>query len=180
MLQLVVYAGMQVPVGVLLDRFGSRAMLLGGLVLMTDGPAGLRLRDVVPAGAVLARAVLGAGDAMVFVSVIRLVAVVVPGPAGAAGDPADRAVGQLGAIVAAAPLACALDALGWTRAFALASSLGVVLMVAVPGRSRTRRTRATTGRPDQAARPGPVGAAPSGATPAPGWGCGPTSPRSSR
>ena len=27
-LQLVVYAGMQVPVGVLLDRFGSRAMLL--------------------------------------------------------------------------------------------------------------------------------------------------------
>ena len=37
-LQLVVYAGMQVPVGVLLDRFGSRAMLLSGLVLMT-GPS---------------------------------------------------------------------------------------------------------------------------------------------
>ena len=29
-LQLVVYAGMQVPVGVLLDRFGSRAMLSAG------------------------------------------------------------------------------------------------------------------------------------------------------
>jgi sugar phosphate permease len=34
-LQLLVYAGMQVPVGVLLDRFGSRALLLVGLVLMT-------------------------------------------------------------------------------------------------------------------------------------------------
>ena len=39
-LQLVVYAGMQVPVGVLLDRYGSRAMLLAGLVLMTAGQLG--------------------------------------------------------------------------------------------------------------------------------------------
>ena len=36
-LQLVVYAGMQIPVGVLLDRFGSRALLLTGLALMTTG-----------------------------------------------------------------------------------------------------------------------------------------------
>ena len=36
-LQLVVYAAMQVPVGVMLDRFGSRAMLLSGLALMTAG-----------------------------------------------------------------------------------------------------------------------------------------------
>ena len=31
-LQLVVYAGMQIPTGVLLDRFGPRAMLLSGLL----------------------------------------------------------------------------------------------------------------------------------------------------
>jgi MFS family permease len=38
-LQLLVYAGigMQVPVGVLLDRFGSRRMLLTGLTLLTAG-----------------------------------------------------------------------------------------------------------------------------------------------
>ena len=36
-LQLFVYAAMQIPVGVLLDRFGSRRLLLAGLVLMTDG-----------------------------------------------------------------------------------------------------------------------------------------------
>src|SRR3546814_11133546 len=34
-LQLVVYAGMQVPVGVMLDRYGSRALLLSGLVTTT-------------------------------------------------------------------------------------------------------------------------------------------------
>ena len=43
-LQLVVYAGLQVPIGVLLDRYGSRVLLLGGLALMTARAARLRLR----------------------------------------------------------------------------------------------------------------------------------------
>jgi len=73
-LQLVVYAGMQVPVGVLLDRYGSRAMLIAGLVLMTAGQLGFAFVESFPA-AVASRAVVGAGDAMVFVSVIRLVTV---------------------------------------------------------------------------------------------------------
>ena len=72
-LQLVVYAGMQIPVGVLLDRFGSRALLLAGLVLMTAGQLAFAFATTFPVG-VAARVVLGAGDAMVFVSVIRLVA----------------------------------------------------------------------------------------------------------
>src|SRR3954466_15654696 len=36
-LQLLVYAGMQVPVGVAIDRYGPKRLLLGGLVLMTAG-----------------------------------------------------------------------------------------------------------------------------------------------
>ena len=55
----------------------------------------------------------------------------VPGAAGADGHPADRLSGQLGAIAAAGPLAYLLHAFGWTRAFALTSSVGVVLLVAV-------------------------------------------------
>ena len=121
---------MQIPVGVLLDRFGSRAMLLSGLVLMTAGQLIFAFVASFPA-AVLARGVLGAGDAMVFISVIRLVSSwflvrQVPLVTQMTGQ-----VGQLGAIVAAAPLSYALQQLGWTRAFALASSIGVVLMVAV-------------------------------------------------
>ena len=128
--QLVVYAAMQIPVGVLLDRFGPRAMLLSGLVLMTAGQLIFAFVASFPA-AVLARGVLGAGDAMVFISVIRLVSSwflvrQVPLVTQMTGQ-----VGQLGAIVAAAPLSYALQQLGWTRAFALASSIGVVLMVAV-------------------------------------------------
>ncbi len=129
-LQLVVYAGMQVPVGVLLDRYGSRAMLIWGLSLMTVGQLGFAFAESF-AAAVAARAVLGAGDAMVFVSVIRLVTVWFLVRQAPMVTQLTGLSGQLGAIAAAGPLADLLHALGWTRAFALTSSVGVVLLVAV-------------------------------------------------
>ena len=49
-LQLVVYAGLQIPIGVLLDRYGSRALLLAGLVLMAVGQLVFAFADVVPGG----------------------------------------------------------------------------------------------------------------------------------
>ena len=129
-LQLAVYAGMQIPVGVLLDRFGSRTMLLGGLVLMTLGQLGFAFADSFAPG-VIARAVIGAGDAMVFVSVIRLVGVWFLVRQAPLVTQLTGQLGQVGAIVAAAPLSYALHTWGWTRAFAGASTIGVVLMVAV-------------------------------------------------
>ncbi len=129
-LQLIVYAGMQIPVGVLLDRYGSRTLLLWGLVLMTAGQLAFALVESFPA-AVVARGVLGAGDAMVFVSVIRLVSAWFLVRQAPLVTQLTGQVGQLGAIVAAAPLSIALREFGWTWSFALASSVGVVLMVAV-------------------------------------------------
>src|SRR5688500_8246834 len=129
-LQLVVYAGMQIPIGILLDRFGSRALLLWGLVLMTSAQLVFAYATSFPV-AVLARAVLGAGDAMVFVSAIRLVAVWFLVRQAPLVTQLTGQVGQLGAVVAAAPLSLALRELGWTAAFGLASSIGVVLMVGV-------------------------------------------------
>ena len=129
-LQLLVYAGLQIPVGVLLDRFGSRRMILSGLALMTAGQYAFAVTDTFTA-ALITRAVMGAGDAMIFVSVLRLVAVwflvrQTPIVAQWTGQ-----LGQVGAIIAAAPLSIALHDLGWTRAFAAFSSVGLVIMVAV-------------------------------------------------
>ncbi|WP_322921037.1 MFS transporter [Nocardioides renjunii] len=129
-LQLVVYAGMQVPVGVLLDRFGSRAMLLSGLVLMTVGQLAFAFAESFPT-AVAARAAVGAGDAMIFISVIRLVTVWFLVRQGPMVTQVTGLSGQLGAIAAAGPLAYLLHELGWTRAFALTSSIGLVLLVVV-------------------------------------------------
>ena len=129
-LQLVVYAGLQVPIGVLLDRFGSRVLLLSGLVLMTVGQAAFAVATSFPL-AVLARALVGAGDAMIFVSVIRLVMLWFLVRQAPVITQLTGQLGQLGAIAAAAPLSLALHGLGWTRSFALASTLGVVGMVGV-------------------------------------------------
>jgi sugar phosphate permease len=129
-MQLVVYAAMQVPVGVLLDRFGSRALLLAGLVLMTTGQLMFAFAESFPL-AVVARAVLGAGDAMVFVSVIRLVSVWFLVRQAPMITQVTGWGGQLGSIAAAAPLTLLLNALGWTWSFALVSTIGVVLVVAV-------------------------------------------------
>ncbi len=129
-LQLLVYAGMQVPVGVGIDRYGPKRLLLAGLVLMTVGQLAFAFVASFPL-ALLARAVLGAGDAMIFTSVLRVVTAWFLVRQAPMVTQLTGQVGQLGAIVAAAPLSYALQQWGWTPAFAVASSLGVVLMVAV-------------------------------------------------
>lgn len=129
-LQLLVYAGMQIPVGVLLDRFGPRAMLLAGLALMTAAQFGFAFVVGFPA-AVLARVLIGAGDAMVFTSVLRLIASWFLVRQGTLLIQLTGQIGQFGAIIAAAPLSLALHELGWTEAFAGFASVGLFLLVAV-------------------------------------------------
>ena len=59
MIQLVVYAGLQIPVGTLLDRFGSTTMILTGGLLMVAGQVIMAtVADVRPA--ILARVLVGA------------------------------------------------------------------------------------------------------------------------
>jgi sugar phosphate permease len=129
-LQLLVYAAMQIPVGVLLDRFGSRRMLLIGLALMTAGQLAFAFAGSFGV-AVVARAILGAGDAMIFVSILRLVTVWFLVKQAPVVTQLTGQLGQFGAILAAGPLAWALHTFGWTRSFAAASAVGMVLMVGV-------------------------------------------------
>src|SRR5258708_29195801 len=71
-LQVVVYAAAQVPAGVLLDRFGSRALIIGGAALMATGQLILALTSSLPL-ALGARAVVALAAAFPFISLPRLV-----------------------------------------------------------------------------------------------------------
>lgn len=124
--QLAVYAVMQVPVGVLLDRFGSRRLLALGLLLMTAGQLWFAVAGSFWVG-LAARALLGAGDAMVFTSLLRLVAVWFRVKQAPFVTQLSATVGQLGAVAAATPLAAALAGWGWTRTFTAAALLGPLL-----------------------------------------------------
>ncbi|MBR7741958.1 MFS transporter [Phycicoccus sp. BSK3Z-2] len=128
--QLLVYAGMQVPVGVLLDRFGSKRLMLVGLLLMSGGQAVFAVAGSFEVG-IVARVLIGAGDAMVFTSLLRLVALWFRVKQAPFVTQVTGVTGQLGAVVAATPLAAALSVWGWTRAYAVAAGAGVVLSVAL-------------------------------------------------
>jgi nitrate/nitrite transporter NarK len=129
-LQLAVYAGLQIPVGLLLDRFGSRRLLVIGAVLMALGQVVLAVSYSLPL-AVLARVLVGAGDAMTFTSVLRLVTVWFPPRRVPVVTQLTGLVGQLGQIAAAYPLVALLRAVGWESSFAAAGGVGVVVAVLV-------------------------------------------------
>ncbi len=129
-LQLAVYAGLQIPVGVALDRLGSRRMILAGAVTMAAGQLVLALASDVPT-AVAARVLVGAGDAMTFISVLRLVSLWFPGRAVPLITQLTGILGQLGSVAAAYPLVALLHGTSWQATFLGAAATGVLVGVLV-------------------------------------------------
>jgi len=130
MVQLLVYAGMQIPVGLLVDRFGPRTVMLTGAVALATAQTGFALAETYGA-ALAARVLVGIGDAMTWICLLRLVASWFPGRRVPLLTALSGTLGQLGAIAAAAPMTWALGDLGWTRAYLVAAAVSVVAALAV-------------------------------------------------
>ncbi len=126
--QLLVYAAMQIPVGAMVDRVGPRAMVVAGALLMALGQVALALAESFPA-AILARVLVGAGDAMTFISVLRLVASWFAPRQVPVLTQVTGLVGQGGQILSAIPLVAILHTAGWTPAFLSAASFSVLAAV---------------------------------------------------
>jgi len=129
-LQLVVYAALQVPVGLLLDRFGARRLITTGALVMAAGQLLLALSTALPL-AYAARVLVGAGDALTFISVLRLVGAWFPVRRVPVVTQLTGIVGQLGQVLSAVPLVALLHGPGWGVAFGSAAGLGVLVVVAV-------------------------------------------------
>lgn len=127
-LQLVVYAVLQIPVGVLIDRLGPRILIIAGLVFMAGGQALLAFAPHL-SGAIVGRIFVGAGDAAVFVSVLRMVSSWFSGPIVPQLSQWIGNLGQLGQVLSALPFALILGTAGWTPAFLSASALCVLVLV---------------------------------------------------
>lgn len=127
--QLTLYALLQVPVGIGNDRYGPRVLLLGGTALMAVGSVVFALATAYPA-AMAGRALIGAGDACMFVSVLRITRNWFPGHRYAFVASLTGMIGGLGQIIATSPLAALLGSQGWTGAFLLGSVVTVVVLIA--------------------------------------------------
>ncbi|WP_246258312.1 MFS transporter [Amycolatopsis anabasis] len=115
-LQVGVYAAMQIPTGVLVDRYGPRRVLTAALLFLGLGQVLLAVAHSYPLG-LTARAVLGFGDALTFVSVLRLIAAHFPGRQYAVVTSFTTALGYVGNLAATVPLTLLLAGPGWTATF---------------------------------------------------------------
>lgn len=186
LLQLLVYAGMQIPVGLMVDRLGTKRVLTLGAVLFTAGQLGFALSPSYGM-ALAARALLGCGDAMTFISVLRLGTRWFPARRGPLMAQLAGLVGMAGNLVSTLVLAPVLHGVGWTAAFAGSAAAGLVVLVPLvlflrdhpEGYGPAPRAAGAPGAP---VAPGASCAARSGSpgpNRAPGSACGCTSPRSS-
>ena len=127
-LQVIVYAGAQVPAGLLLDRFGSKALIAAGAALMASGQLVLAFTEALPV-AIVARAVLGLGDAVTFISVLRLVPHWFKPRQVPLVTQLTGICGQLGQVLSAIPFLGLLTGAGWSTAYASVAAVGVLSMM---------------------------------------------------
>ncbi|MFZ2177664.1 MAG: MFS transporter [Rhodococcus sp. (in: high G+C Gram-positive bacteria)] len=127
-LQIIVYAGMQIPAGLLLDRYGSRRMIASGALIMASAQLMLALTESLPV-AIAARVLVGVGDAMTFISVLRLVPQWFPPRQVPLISQLTGIFGQIGQILSALPLMLLLSGPGWNFAYGSAASLGLLSFV---------------------------------------------------
>lgn len=127
-IQLLVYAIMQVPVGMLLDRFGSTTMILTGGVLMSLGQLAMAtVHDLTLV--ILARILIGAGDACTFISVMRML----PDWFSVRQLPIvgqlTGLIGQIGQLVSVTPLAIVVNVWGWQTGFIGVAGVGLLMVL---------------------------------------------------
>lgn len=128
------YAAMQIPIGLLLDRFGPRRMLAGFALLSCLGSALFAMAEGLPA-AYVGRGLVGLGAAVTWVGTLKLASLWFPPQRFALVTGCTLAMGMAGAVGGQAPLAAAVAAVGWRGtmwgASAVAGLLAVVLWLLV-------------------------------------------------
>ncbi len=128
MIQLIVYAALQIPVGVIVDRLGATGMLLVGSVLMIGGQVVMATVHNVEL-AVLARVLVGAGDACTFISVMRLLPEWFAVRQLPVVSQLTGLIGQTGQLVSVAPLALFVSVAGWTSGFLGLAAVGLLTAI---------------------------------------------------
>ena len=128
--QLAVYAGMQIPVGLLLDKYGPRITLAFGTAAMAIGQFVVAASTVLGT-AIVGRILVGLGDAFIFISMIRLVNVWFKGKTASQLQQWLGNGGQIGQVISAIPFAYLLHVSGWLSAFITAGSASLLCTVLV-------------------------------------------------
>jgi MFS family permease len=123
------YAGLQLPVGVLVDRFGPRRLLSCGLAVCALGTTVFALATDIGA-AYLGRLLIGGGAAFGFVGGLKLATTWLAPRHFALASGLLMMSGMLGGILGQAPLAAVVEVTGWRPALLASAAAGLALAAA--------------------------------------------------
>ena len=147
------YAGLQILVGLIFDRFGARLPLVAACALTAAG-AGLFAVATSIETAYAARLAMGVGGAFTWVGALKLIADGFPPQRFALLSGLTLLLCLLGAVFGQAPLAALVAAYGWRATSMGAGIFGVVLALALAVVVREQRSSAAQHVPPPRAREG--------------------------
>lgn len=124
------YAGMQIPVGVLMDRFGPRRLMSFaagisaiGALLFATAPA----IELAYAG----RLLIGLGASFSFIGLLTVATLWLPPQRFSGFAGVGQAIGMLGAIMGQAPLALVVEVSGWRMAVGMLACFGAAIALSL-------------------------------------------------
>ena len=122
------YALVQIPIGLMIDRFGVRRVLLASGALCAVGSLLFALAPTLGLAAT-GRLLVGAGAGVAWVGTLALAVMWLPANRFAAVTGLSLLVGLVGAVLGQAPLAALIDAAGWRSAMLWSGILMLVIFV---------------------------------------------------
>lgn len=133
------YAAMQIPVGILLDRFGTRVLLTLAAVVCALGSSLFAAADVLTV-AYVGRLLIGAGAGVGFIATLMIASQFLPSDRFASVAGLTISIAMLGGIAGQAPLGALIDSMGWRATHNLAAAVGLGFAIVAwwfikPGRS---------------------------------------------
>ena len=124
------YAGIQIPVGIMMDRFGPRRLLTFTLLLCVVGSAMFAYSESVGAAS-LARAIIGGSVAFGYVGTMTIAAQQFSPRHFALCVGILQAVGMAGAVLGQAPYRVLVDAVGWRDSLMWTGGAALFLALAI-------------------------------------------------
>lgn len=142
------YTPMQLPVGILMDRFGTRKLLifaifccvLGTLLFGAEGDNALWLAE-------LGRFIMGFGSAFAFVGVLKLAAMWLPEDRFALVSGLTTALGMIGGMLGEVFMTRLVQSLGWKTVILVAALTGMILLGIVTLLLHEKENRDSLARP---------------------------------
>jgi sugar phosphate permease len=130
-----IYAALQLPAGLVVDRYGPRWVGAAGLAVLSAGVLWFARSDTLLA-AFLARAVVGLGGSVLYIATLRFCANWFRPDEYATMTGYTVAAAGAGGILATTPLALAIDRVGWRLAILATGVITAVVAVAIAGAVR--------------------------------------------